>query len=91
MRGRNIDTNIWLVNQEYMDYQVSKDRRIMIFYDLEKAYDYVNHEALEYIVQQRGFCPKFTKLIKCLHDKASARVLTAHGPTDPIARKSGVF
>jgi hypothetical protein len=91
MRGRNIDTNIWLVNQEYMDNHVSKDRRIMIFYDLEKAYDYVNHEALEYIVQQRGFCPKFTKLIKCLHDKASARVLTAHGPTDPIARKSGVF
>jgi len=89
MRGRNIDTNIWLVNQEYMDYQVSKDRRIMIFYDLEKAYDYVNHEALGYILQQRGFCPKFTKLIKCLHDKASARVLTAHGPTDPIARKSG--
>jgi len=35
-RGRNIDTNIWLVNQEYMDYQVSKDGRIMIFYDLKR-------------------------------------------------------
>ena len=53
MRRRNIDTNIWLVNQEYMDYQVTKARHIMIFYDLEKAYNYVDHEALEYILQQR--------------------------------------
>ena len=52
MRGRNIDTNIWLVNKEYMEYQVSKDPRIMIFYDLEKAYDYVNHEALEIILKK---------------------------------------
>ncbi len=73
MRGRDIDTNIWLVNKEYIEYQVYKDPSIMIFYDLEKAYDYVNHEALEIILKKRGFCSKFTTLIKKLHDNAAAR------------------
>ena len=63
----------------------------MIFYDLEKAYDYVNHEALELILQKRGFCEKFTSLIRRLHNNAVARVLTAQGPTDITHRKSGVY
>lgn len=91
MKNRNIETNIWLINSVYASHNIGLQSHAMIFYDLEKAYDYVNHEALVYIMKKRGFGNLFTKLIHTLHSSATARIITSNGVTDIIYRKSGVF
>ena len=52
------------------------------FIDYVKAFDYVDHNKLQKILQEMGIPDHLTCLLRNLHEGQEATVKTRHGPTD---------
>ena len=74
-----------------IEHAKSKNRELHFLYiDITKAYDSVEHWAIEQALEAHNIHPTFIKLVKNILINNSACMITGHGPTDNFPIKSGV-
>ena len=67
----------------------TKQKYILTFYDVQKAYDHVERDDMMHILWQKGVRGKMWRLLHTLNNDLTARIKTPHGLTRQIQREIG--
>jgi hypothetical protein len=83
-RNRNTWNKIWQLRNLIEHQNLNKKPIHIIYLDLAKAYDSVEHWAIKQILSKYGFNKEFTKIIQDICKNNTAEIITAYGNTSKI-------
>lgn len=90
IKGRNINTNIRLI-QDVIDYfEDGKEEGAIIFLDFQKAFDTVNHEFLHKVLSKFNFGASFKKWINIIYKNAQSCVSNNGWISQPFNINRGI-
>ena len=89
-KGRSTASRIWALIS-LIKHQKSKDENIHLLYlDIKKAYDSVNHEQMLETLTILGFPNQLIKIIKNIYKDSIGSIITPNGVTEPFIISKGV-
>ena len=90
MPGKSTMEPIFCMRQIVEKYREKKRKLCMVFIDLEKAYDRVPREVLEWTLKKKGVPRVYVKIIEEMYERASTRVRSVCGETEDFSVGVGV-
>ena len=90
MPGKSTMEPIFCMRQIVEKYREKKRKLCMVFIDLEKAYDRVPREVLEWTLRKKGVPRVYVKVIEEMYEGASTRVRSLCGETEDFSVRVGV-
>lgn len=88
--GRTIFDSVLTLRDIVSDVNIRKAKGILISIDQEKAFDRVNRDLLDRILEKFNYGPSFRRWIKTLYAGANCRVINNGHLSEPILLRRGV-